>query len=90
MGVYPVGSLVELDNGAAGVVVGSRPDARIRPSVLLVRTPDGDFYDKRVLLNLATDPEADGPAARTVRRVLDPVAEGIDVPGIVAFEFGLG
>ncbi|MDX1609868.1 MAG: DUF3391 domain-containing protein [Halofilum sp. (in: g-proteobacteria)] len=90
VGVYPAGSLVELDNGAAAAVLGSRPDARSRPIVLLVRTPDGETYDKRVLLNLAADPEATGPAARSVRRVLDPVAEGIDVASIVAFEFGLG
>lgn len=90
VGVYPVGSLVELDNGAAAVVLGSRPDARVRPTVLLVRTPDGDFYDKRIVLNLAAEPEAGGPKARSVRRVLDPVVEDIDVPAIVAFEFGLG
>lgn len=90
VGVYPVGSLVELDNGTAAVVLGSRPDARVRPTVLLVRTPDGDFYDKRIVLNLAADPERGGPSARTVRRVLDPVFEDIDVPAIVAFEFGLG
>ena len=89
VGLYPIGSLVELDNGAAAVVVSSRPEARVRPTVLLVRTPDGDFYDKRVLLNLAADPEARGPTARTVRRVLDPVAEGIDVPAIIEFECGL-
>lgn len=89
VGVYPVGSLIELDNGAAAVVVGSRPDARVRPTVLLVRTPDGDFYDKRVLLNLAAEPERNGPSARSVRRVLDPVVEDIDVPAIVAFEFGM-
>jgi HD-GYP domain-containing protein (c-di-GMP phosphodiesterase class II) len=89
IGLYPVGSLIELDNGAVAIVVGSRPDARVRPTVLLVRTPDGDFYDKRILLNLAADPEASGPSARTVRRVLDPVYEDIDAPGIVAFEFGM-
>lgn len=89
IGLYPVGSLIELDNGAAAIVIGSRPDARVRPTVLLVRTPDGDFYEKRILLNLAADPEASGPSARTVRRVLDPVLEDIDVPGIVAMEFGL-
>lgn len=89
VGIYPVGSLVELDNGAVGVVVGSPPDDRLRPTVLLVRTPDGELYDKRVLLNLAADAE-DGAAApaRAVRRVLDPVEEEIDVAGIVAFEFG--
>lgn len=89
IGLYPVGSLIELDNGAAAIVIGSRPDARVRPTVLLVRTPDGDFYEKRILLNLAADPEASGPSARTVRRVLDPVLEDIDVPGIVGMEFGL-
>ena len=89
IGLYPVGSLIELDNGAVGIVIGTRPDARVRPTVLLVRTPDGDFYDKRILLNLAADPDATGPSARTVRRVLDPVYEDIDVPGIVAFEFGV-
>jgi HD-GYP domain-containing protein (c-di-GMP phosphodiesterase class II) len=89
IGLYPVGSLIELDNGAVAIVIGSRPDARVRPTVLLVRTPDGHFYDKRVLLNLAADPEASGPSARTVRRVLDPVYEDIDVPGIVALEFGM-
>lgn len=89
VGVYPVGSLVELDNAAAGVVIGSPPDARVKPTVLLVRTPDGDFYDKRVVLNLAAEAEAGGPSARAVRRVLDPVAEGIDVPEVVAIEFGL-
>lgn len=89
VGLYPVGSLVELDNGAAAVVLGSRPDARVRPTVLLVRTPDGDFFDKRIVLNLAADPERGGPSPRSVRRVLDPVAEDIDVPGIFAIEFGL-
>jgi len=90
VGIYPVGSLVELDNGAAGIVIGTRQDRRLQPTVLLVRTPDGDFYRKRVLINLAADDDAgDAGAGRQVRRVLDPGSEGIDVAGIVAIEFGL-
>jgi HD-GYP domain-containing protein (c-di-GMP phosphodiesterase class II) len=90
VGIYPAGSLVELDNGAAGVVLGSRPDARIQPTVLLVRTPDGAFYRKRVVLNLAAEAENEGPApARHIRRALNPAEEEIDVAGIVAIEFGL-
>lgn len=89
VGIYPVGSLVELDNGAVGVVVGSPPDDRLRPTVLLVRTPDGELYEKRVLLNLSADADGGTAApARAVRRVLDPVEEEIDVAAIVAFEFG--
>jgi hypothetical protein len=90
VGIYPAGSLVELDNGAAGVVLGSRPDARIQPTVLLVRTPDGEYYRKRVVLNLAAEAGSEGPApARHIRRALNPSEEDIDVAGIVAIEFGL-
>ncbi len=92
MGIYPAGSLVELDNGAVGVVLGSRPDARIQPTVLLVRAPGGAYYRKRVVLNLAAEAEAEtdsGAPARRIRRALDPADEEIDVAGIIAIEFGL-
>jgi len=89
VGIFPVGSLVELDNGALGVVVGSSPESRLRPTVLLVQTPDGQAYDKRLLLNLAAEPEVNGPTARHIRRVVNPAGYDVDVPAIVAFEFGL-
>lgn len=89
VGIFPVGSLVELDNGALGVVVGSSPESRLRPTVLLVQTPDGQAYDKRLLLNLAAEPEVKGPSARYIRHVVNPARYDIDVPAIVAFEFGL-
>lgn len=92
IGIYPAGSLVELDNGVVGVVLGSRPDARIQPTVLLVRAPGGAYYRKRLVLNLAAEAEAEteaGTPARRIRRALDPAAEDIDVAGIVAIEFGI-
>ncbi len=91
VGIYPVGSLVELDNGAQAIVIGSSPDTRLRPTVLLVRTPDGGYYQKRLVLNLAVDDlEGTAPHARHVRRVLDPGESDVDVQEIVAFEFGVG
>lgn len=90
VGIFPVGSVVELDNGAVGVVVATRADARLQPTLLLVRTPDGESYDKRVLLNLAAQArqrEQDPP--RRIVRALDAHQAGIDVPAIVANEFGL-
>jgi HD-GYP domain-containing protein (c-di-GMP phosphodiesterase class II) len=89
IGIFPIGSLVELDNGALGVVVGSSPESRLRPTVLLVRTPAGDYYEKRLLLNLAAEPDAHGPSARFIRRVVNPARYDIDVASIVAFEFGV-
>lgn len=90
VGVYPVGCLVELDNGALAIVLGQRADARLRPTVLMVRTPGGEAYEKRLVLNLDAEPGADDAGApRSVRRVVSAEAEGIDVSGIVAVEFGL-
>lgn len=90
VGVYPVGSLVELDNGAFAIVLGQRAEARLRPTVLMVRTPGGEPYEKRLVLNLDAEPGADDSGApRFVRRVANAAAEGIDVAGIVAVEFGL-
>jgi len=88
VGIFPVGSVVELDNGAIGVVVASRAEARLQPTVLLVRTPGGESYEKRVLLNLAGRDRRPG-AAHRIRRALEPAAAGVDVPAVVAGEFGL-
>ncbi len=90
VGIYPMGSLVELDNGALAIVIGSSRETRLRPVVLLIRSPRGAYYNKRVVLNLAVD-DADSVHgdARQVKRVLRPSEYGIDVSGIVAFEFGL-
>lgn len=89
IGIFPIGSLVELDNGALGVIVGSSPENRLKPTVLLVRTPSGDDYQKRLLVNLAADPEPAGPSSQHIKRVVNPARYGIDVAGIVAFEFGV-
>lgn len=90
VGVYPVGCLVELDNGALAIVLGQRADARLRPTVLMVRTPNGEPYEKRLVLNLDAEPKSDAAAApRFVRRVVNAAPEGIDVASIVAVEFGI-
>lgn len=95
IGLYPVGSLVELDNGALAVVVSSRPNTRLRPTVQLVRTPDGRPYEKIILLNLAAEDERrkgtpDGVPARMVRRVRSPAETGIDPGAVIAESFGIG
>lgn len=90
LGIFPAGSVVELDNGAHGVVVGSQPGSGLWPTVLLVRNGDGDLYRKRLLLNLAAEAKRvkDGKG-RHIRRAVEPSASGIDVAQVVQTEFGL-
>lgn len=91
VGTWPVGSLVQLDNDAIGIVVGSRPGAGASPTVLLLRTPDGEPYRKRLLLNLgATDGDDIRVNARQVRRALSQREANVDIGKVVAHEFGRG
>ena len=90
MGIFPVGSVVELDNRARGIVVGARPGGGLWPTILMVRTPDGEPYRKRLLLNLGAEVRRSrdgGP--RRIARSIDASASGIDVARLVASEFGL-
>lgn len=90
IGAFPVGSVVELDNGALGVVVGLKPGAGLRPTVLMIRAPGGEPYRRRPLLNLASERRAKmGLTGQRIRRAHSPTEVGIDVAGIVASEFGL-
>ncbi|MGH8279148.1 MAG: HD-GYP domain-containing protein [Gammaproteobacteria bacterium] len=89
IGIYPLGSLVRLQNGAVGIIVASDEKRRLHPTVLLVRTPDGESELPRRVLNLASlDP---GPVAQEhrIKEILDPEAEQVDVRGILRQELQL-
>lgn len=89
IGIFPVGSIVELDTGAIGVVVASSVNAHLQPTVLMLRTPDGEPFEKRLLVNLAGDDEALGAFGRRITRGLDPGEAGIDVAAVAREEFGM-
>jgi putative nucleotidyltransferase with HDIG domain len=86
LGIYPVGSVVELDSGAVGVVIASDRKARLRPVVALIRTPDGKAYDKRVIVNLAALAAQSEDRGWTVRRMLQDADYDFDVAQVVAAE----
>ncbi|MDZ7749211.1 MAG: DUF3391 domain-containing protein [Halofilum sp. (in: g-proteobacteria)] len=92
LGAYPVGTLVELDNRAIGIVVGNRPGAGLWPTVLLVRDADRRPFSKRLLLNLAAANQEGNRRvpARSVSRTLTPREANVAVGRVVATEFGLG
>ncbi|QGX39233.1 HD-GYP domain-containing protein [Permianibacter aggregans] len=57
IGVYPVGSLVELENGEIGVVVATNPKARLRPEVIVMRDADKKASKPRYLDLAKHDPK---------------------------------
>ncbi|TDT44043.1 HD-GYP domain-containing protein (c-di-GMP phosphodiesterase class II) [Halospina denitrificans] len=78
IGVYPAGSLVELNSGEAGIVITTYALNRLRPRVLVVRDPDGEPCRQRVVDLRRRDELASGEPYR-ISRELPIGAYGIDL-----------
>lgn len=82
VGIYPVGSLVELATGAIGVVMTKDPHNRLRPVVMLVRDPSGKEYHPRRFVSLAAQASMDRNTDWSVKRIVDPKQFGISMQRI--------
>lgn len=78
LGVYPIGSLVELSSGEVGIVMSVNPLLRLRPKVLMVRDEHKKTYlpPRVVDLEYAKTDRAGGDYG--VRAVLDPGSYNIN------------
>ena len=73
LGVYPIGSLVELSTGERAVVVSTRPELSVKPSLKIISDAKGRHYPDPLLIDLS---EADGGGpVRSILRDLDPQQE---------------
>jgi len=70
VGVYPVGSQVELSNGYKGVVLSHGPESRLLPKVILLIGPDGKRLAKNITFDLKKH-AASGEEPVTIRRCLE-------------------
>jgi len=78
MGIYPVGSLVELSDGRVGVVITVNRRRRLRPRVALVLKEDKQPYRKPKLINLVDLEDANGRDAPSIVKVLQPGEYGVN------------
>ena len=77
MGLYPIGTLVRLNNNDLAVVTREQPDDPFRPQVKLIRDAGGHTLDTPVLANTwERDERGDFPLA--IVEAVDPDAAGID------------
>lgn len=83
VGIFPVGSLVELTTGEVGVVVGFNTRHRLRPTVMLLLDAERTPMPVPSLLNLASSAWGAGRAAPAIRAVLEPESYGIDPQQVV-------
>ncbi len=78
IGLYPTGTLVELNTGEVGLVLSQNRVRRLRPTVMLVLDKNKVAYEFNPTLDLIDDPVDDNGQLIEIRRPLEPGAYGIN------------
>lgn len=71
MGVYPIGSVVQLNTGESGVVITRNRERHLRPRVVIAAKADNTLYRAGRTVDLTSDRSPDGRLYEIVR-VLSP------------------
>ena len=85
IGVYPIGSIVELNTGHTGVVIINNKNSRMKPVVGLVLSRKHEHYKKIKLLNLASEVWQRIPGRKLrITKLLEPNAHDINVQAVIS------
>lgn len=76
MGIFPIGSLVELSTGSVGVVISINRARRLKPKVALVLTANKTPYSRKVITDLMEHTDGQGREIK-ITRVLPVGTHGI-------------
>ena len=79
VGVFPVGSLIELNTGEVAVVVEHSKVRRLKPRVLVVTGPDKTPATFPTMVDLLYDPKMGGEEPAFIKRGLAPGAYGLNL-----------
>lgn len=83
IGIYPVGSVVELKTGHIGLVVKLTETHRLKPVVMLVMNRDKEYYPRRKLVNLASSIWDKKDGKPEIKRIVDAKEFNINVKKII-------
>ena len=79
VGVFPVGSLIELSTGEVAIVVAHNKVRRLKPRVLIVTGPDKAPAAHPTMVDLLYDPKLGGDEPAYIKRGLPAGAYGLDL-----------
>lgn len=89
LGVYPVGSLVELATGEVAIVISIPPESHLYPRLLLVRDSHKKPYQPPHIMNLAQFARSEHAEKYAITKVLPSGAYDVDVRYYLQSETGL-
>ena len=78
VGIYPVGTVIELSDGKVGVIVAQNKVWRLRPQVMILLDPDKKPLDNFNVIDLFTHVEDEGGDPLDIVKCVEPGLYGID------------
>ncbi len=78
VGIYPVGTVVELSDGRVGVVFAQNRVWRLRPQIMLLLDEDKVAYSNFDIINLMTETKDTAGNSLDIARSVEPGMYGID------------
>jgi putative nucleotidyltransferase with HDIG domain len=78
MGIYPIGSIVEMSTGSIGVVITANRARRLRPRVALILSPDKNPYTPANVVDLMTETHDASGKAIEIKNMLPSGTFGIN------------
>ena len=82
IGIYPVSSVVELQNGSIAMVVGHTHKTRVRPEMMLLKDAQGRPYEGWPILNLDRKADEVDGDQWLIMRVVDPDEHDVDIAAV--------
>lgn len=78
LGVYPTGSLIEMNTGEVGIVLAQNRTRRLQPKIMLLLDQEKEHYQEYKTVDLTCELEGDDGSSMQILRGLDPGSYGID------------
>jgi HD-GYP domain-containing protein (c-di-GMP phosphodiesterase class II) len=78
IGIFPVGSIVELNSGEIGIVIAQNQVRRLLPRVMVVLDAKGNPLIPQLILDLVKEPKVDPETPYRIKRTLEKDSVAID------------
>jgi putative nucleotidyltransferase with HDIG domain len=79
LGIYPVGSVVELSNSELAIVITVKPGKHLLPTIMVIRDSKGISRYPPQIINLDNFKDSEGVPKLFINKVIDPESVGIDL-----------
>jgi HD-GYP domain-containing protein (c-di-GMP phosphodiesterase class II) len=71
IGIFPLGSVVELNSGEVGIVIAQNTEKRLQPRVMVIRDAAGNPLRPQKLLDLSREPKMSPDESYRIKRTLE-------------------